>query len=109
MKPEKPVKPVKPVKPEKPVKPVKPVKPEKPVKPVKPIKPVKPVEPIEPEVSTNAAITAETTEYVIKAGDTLWSIAKVKYGNGKEWVKIIEANKGLVPEKLKVGQKIILS
>lgn len=99
----------KPIKPEKPVKPVKPVKPEKPVKPVKPIKPVKPVEPIEPEVSTNAAITAETTEYVIKAGDTLWSIAKVKYGNGKEWVKIIEANKGLVPEKLKVGQKIILS
>ena len=47
-------------------------------------------------------------EYVIKAGDTLWAIAEMVYGNGREWIKIMAANEGIIPEKLRIGQKIIL-
>ena len=44
--------------------------------------------------------------YTVKKGDTLYSIARQRYGNGKEWSKIASANPGLRPESLKVGQTI---
>ena len=34
--------------------------------------------------------------YTVKAGDTLWEIAEGVYGNGADWTKILEANKGSV-------------
>ncbi len=30
--------------------------------------------------------------YTVSEGDTLWEIAEAAYGNGAEWVKILEAN-----------------
>ena len=32
----------------------------------------------------------------VKAGDTLWEIAEGVYGNGADWTKILEANKGSI-------------
>jgi 5'-nucleotidase len=46
--------------------------------------------------------------YVVKKGDTLYSIAKSRFGEGKQWQRIAAANPGLEPSKLKVGQTITL-
>ncbi|HEY7087351.1 MAG TPA: LysM domain-containing protein [Tepidisphaeraceae bacterium] len=46
--------------------------------------------------------------YTVKRGDTLYSIARNKYGDGKQWTKIATANPGLRPETLKVGQTIVV-
>ena len=34
--------------------------------------------------------------YTVKSGDTLWEIAEAAYGNGADWVKILDANKGSI-------------
>ena len=44
--------------------------------------------------------------YTVKKGDTLYSIARTRYGDGKQWQKITAANPGLRPESLRVGQTI---
>ena len=46
--------------------------------------------------------------YVVKKGDTLFSIAKATYGNGNQWQRIASANPGLSPATLKAGQTIVL-
>jgi nucleoid-associated protein YgaU len=46
--------------------------------------------------------------YTVKRGDTLFGIAKARYGDGKQWQKIVNANPGLQPGALKVGQTINL-
>jgi hypothetical protein len=33
------------------------------------------------------------SSYTVVSGDTLWEIAEGAYGNGADWVKILEANK----------------
>ena len=47
-----------------------------------------------------------TKTYTVKAGDTLSKIAKQHYGNANSYMKIFEANKGLLkdPDKIQVGQ-----
>ena len=46
--------------------------------------------------------------HTVRRGDTLWSIAKRTYGDGQKWRQIAEANPGLEPTKLRVGQQIVL-
>ena len=46
--------------------------------------------------------------YTVKKGDTLYSIARNRYGDGKQWQRIAAANPGLRPESLKVGQTITI-
>jgi nucleoid-associated protein YgaU len=46
--------------------------------------------------------------YTVKKGDTLYSIARTRYGDGKQWQRISAANPGLRPESLKVGQTITI-
>ena len=43
--------------------------------------------------------------YTVKRGDTLWAIAKKYYGNGAQYTKIYNANKGLMknPNLIQVG------
>ena len=44
--------------------------------------------------------------YTVQRGDTLWSIASRHYGSGKRWRDIVNANPGLVPERMAVGQSL---
>jgi len=46
--------------------------------------------------------------YTIRKGDTLFSIAKSQYGSGRDWQKLVSANPGIDPQKLRVGQQIII-
>ena len=34
--------------------------------------------------------------YTVKSGDCLWNIAKALYGNGADYTKIYNANKGTI-------------
>lgn len=60
----------------------------------------------QPEPAPRPAGGGQT--YTVQRGDTLWSIAQRHYGNGQRWQDIVAANPGLVPEKMRVGQQIIL-
>ena len=46
--------------------------------------------------------------YVVKAGDTLSEIAQRELGTAKAWKRIVDANPGLDPKRVRVGQKILL-
>lgn len=46
--------------------------------------------------------------YVVKSGDTLWEIAEAKYGNGTDWVKILEANSSEIGYLLNGQQALIV-
>ncbi|HRK31988.1 MAG TPA: LysM peptidoglycan-binding domain-containing protein [Tepidisphaeraceae bacterium] len=48
------------------------------------------------------------SSYTVKKGDTLFSIAKARYGNGNQWQRIAQANPGLSPQTLKAGQTIAI-
>jgi 5'-nucleotidase len=78
-----------------------------PVQPIQPIQPVAIAEPAAPASFTGSA-HAGGGSYTIQKGDTLYKIAREKYGDGKQWQKIASANPGLSPSALKVGQKITI-
>ena len=63
---------------------------------------------IEEKQEIVSAVRVDTKEYVIKKGDTLWAIAKKEYGDGKQWKRIYEFNKALLPNpnRPKKGTKI---
>jgi 5'-nucleotidase/UDP-sugar diphosphatase len=66
-----------------------------------------------PEPTAAAAVApsgsaASIASYTVKKGDTLFHIAKDKYGDGKQWTKIASANPGLSPATLKVGQTLVI-
>jgi 5'-nucleotidase len=55
-----------------------------------------------------ASASASGNTYTIKKGDTLWKIAAAHYGSGQKWKEIADANPGLTPSSLRVGQSISL-
>ncbi|GET37436.1 LysM peptidoglycan-binding domain-containing protein [Microseira wollei] len=46
------------------------------------------------------------TIHTVEAGDILFDIAQVYYGDGNKWSKIAAANGNIKPESLQVGQKL---
>lgn len=46
--------------------------------------------------------------YTVKSGDTLWEIAEGAYGDGTQWTKILEANKGDVGFLVNGQQALII-
>ena len=68
-----------------------------------------PVQPIAYDSTPTASASAlGNGNYTVKRGDTLYGIARSRYGDGKQWTKITQANPGLKPETLKVGQTFTL-
>src|SRR5436305_943676 len=70
-----------------------------------PIQPMA-MQPIEQPAAPAAFATSGGGTYTVQKGDTLYKIARERYGDGKQWQKIAAANPGLSPQSLKVGQKI---
>jgi 5'-nucleotidase / UDP-sugar diphosphatase len=84
--------------------------PASPAAPVAYAPPVQTGSPDASEAGNTAAmsITSASNSYTIKPGDTLWKIAATHYGDGKKWKQILDANPGVTPDKLKIGQTITL-
>lgn len=51
---------------------------------------------------------ATAANYTVKRGDTLFRIAKARYGDGKRWKQIASANPGVSPSTLKAGQVLVI-
>jgi len=47
-------------------------------------------------------------EYVVQAGETLADIAERKYGDQNKWTIIAKANRGVNPNRMKIGTKLVL-
>ena len=47
---------------------------------------------------SKAFVSTTDNSYTVKLGDTLWDIAKAKYGIGSEWQKIFKANSATLPD-----------
>ena len=80
--------------------------------------PIQPIQPVTTVVAADPApagftgapgkSSASGGTYTVQKGDTLYKIARERYGDGKQWQKIASANPGLTPSALKVGQKITI-
>ena len=63
------------------------------------------------QITKKKTTTTTTKRYhTVKKGDTLWAIAKKYYGNGAQFMKIFNANKGTIKNAnlIYVGQKIVI-
>ncbi len=51
-----------------------------------------------------------TKKYTVRAGDTLWAIAKKYYGNGAQYTRIYNANRAILsnPNVIRVGQVLTI-
>ena len=52
--------------------------------------------------------TTAAGRYQVKKGDTLFGIARTRYGNGNQWQQIASANPGLTPSTLQAGATIVV-
>jgi nucleoid-associated protein YgaU len=69
---------------------------------------IKGVEQVQADSLQAPAQTEDVDFYTIESGDTLSALAKRYYGDAMQYVKIFEANRGIIsdPDKIYPGQKI---
>ena len=71
--------------------------------------PVTPVEVDKPADTTTSAAPARGQKYLVQKGDTLYSLARKTYGDGKQYKKIVAANPATIKnERLIAGTTITL-
>ena len=60
--------------------------------------------------STASSTKPATHVYVVRPGDTLWSVAQRYYGSGLKWTRIYNANQSKIrdPNEIYVGQKLTI-
>jgi 5'-nucleotidase len=85
---------------------------------VQPVQPVQPMQPVQPLISDSSPVVTQTSlngasvsgsgSYTVQKGDTLFKIARARYGDASAVRKIKEANPGLDADHIRVGQKINL-
>jgi outer membrane protein OmpA-like peptidoglycan-associated protein len=65
---------------------------------------------LEEKQELTGEVRVSTKEYTIKSGDTLWGIAQREYGDGKQWKRIYEFNKDIIPNpnKPRKGTRILI-
>ncbi len=63
-----------------------------------------------PPATAETSASAAARTYTVEAGDTLWKIAKQFYGDGSQYLRIFEANKGLLkdPDHIFPGQELVI-
>lgn len=61
-----------------------------------------------PVVPAKKSTASSKKYYTVVRGDTLWSIAKRYYGNGSKYPTIAKANKISNPDRIRVGQKLLI-
>ena len=68
------------------------------------------VEEEEPEAIAEEFAPTEPETYTVQSGDTLWKISEQVYGDGSSYMKIFEANTGLLenPDQIFPGQDLII-
>lgn len=59
-------------------------------------------------VQATAAASGASSRYKIRKGDTLYSIARTYYGDGKQYPRIVAANPGLSADHLVTGKTIVI-
>lgn len=70
-------------------------------------------DPAAPAVTSTPSAPASSVgggggNYVVQKGDTLYGIARQRYGDGKQWQRIAQANPGVSPQSLRVGQTLVI-
>jgi nucleoid-associated protein YgaU len=53
---------------------------------------------------------AKAERYTVQSGDSLWAISERFYGNGNEWHRIYEANRGQIkdPDIIQPGWELVI-
>jgi LysM repeat protein len=62
-------------------------------------------------IANEPAAVAETARgdiYIVQKGDSYWSIARAWYGDGAKMELIAQANPGVNPDRLQIGQKLVM-
>ena len=64
----------------------------------------------EPVASADKSAPTEPETYTVQSGDTLWKISEQVYGDGSSYMKIFEANTGLLenPDQIFPGQELVI-
>ena len=80
---------------------------------VQPVQPVTPSSPVQPVISDTPPVVTQTSAsaggtYTVQKGDTIFKIARARYGDATAVKKIRDANPGLDADHIKAGQKINL-
>ena len=81
------------------------------VAPLLPTIPRIPLAPVNRATVTTVSRTAETPtrhSHTVQPGDTLSELAEQYYGSHQRWSVIVNANPGLDPDRLRVGQTLVI-
>jgi nucleoid-associated protein YgaU len=64
----------------------------------------------EPVAIANEFAPTDSETYTVQSGDTLWKISEQVYGDGSSYMKIFEANTGLLenPDQIFPGQELVI-